>query len=68
MLAFQEELGSTENRLAYARQFYDDSVLEYNTARETFRASLFASSLSFGPEQPFQLEAPAEREVPRVQF
>ncbi len=68
MLALQEELGSTENRVAYARQFYNDSVMEYNTARESFPASVVAGSFNFGPEPLFQLEEPAERAVPQVQF
>ena len=68
MLALQEELGSTENRVAYARQFYNDSVMEYNTARQTIPTSFFAGAFGFGPEELFQLEDPAERAVPRVQF
>ena len=50
MLALQEELSSTENRIAFARQFYNDSVMEYNTAQQTFPAVLFASAL--GSRQP----------------
>lgn len=68
MLALQEELSSTENRIAFAWQFYNDSVMEYNTARESFPASVVASGIGFGPEQLFELEAPAERAVPEVRF
>ena len=68
MLALQEELSSTENRIAFARQFYNDSVLEYNTVRETFPSSLLVGPLGFGPETLFVTEDPAERAVPQVQF
>ena len=68
MLALQEELSSTENKVAFARQFYNDSVLQYNTAREVFPANLFADSFRFTPEPLFALEDPAERAVPQVQF
>src|SRR5215208_5692143 len=59
VLALQEELGSTENRVAFSRQHYNDVVLEYNTARETLPTSLFANGLGFGPEPLFALEDPA---------
>ena len=69
VLALQEELSSTENRVAFSRQHYNDAVMEYNTARETLPASLFAPAMGFGPEQLFALEDPvAERAVPQVQF
>ncbi len=69
MLALQEELSSTENRVAFSRQHYNDSVMAYNTARETLPASLFAPALGFGAEPLFTLEDPvAERGVPQVQF
>lgn len=68
MLALQEELSSTENRVAYARQFYNDAVMEYNTAREVFPAALFANMLGFAPETLFTLDNPMERVVPLVQF
>jgi LemA protein len=68
MLTLQEELSSTENRIAYARQFYNDSVMEYNTAQQTFPAVLFATSLGFRPATSFALDDPAERAVPTVSF
>src|SRR5713226_2643767 len=68
MLALQEELSSTENKVAFARQFYNDSVLQYNTAREVFPANLFADTFGFAPEPLFALEDAAERAVPQVQF
>jgi LemA protein len=68
MLALQEELSSTENRVAFARQHYSDAVLAYNTARESFPAALFAGTFGFRPAVPFALEDPDERAVPQVRF
>ncbi len=69
MLALQEELSSTENRIAFARQHYNDSVMEYNTARETIPAVFVAGMLGFAQEPLFTLDAAApERAVPQVAF
>jgi LemA protein len=68
MLALQEELSSTENRIAFARQFYNDSVMAYNTAQQQFPAVLFAAGLGFRPADAFALDDPAERAVPTVSF
>ena len=68
MLMLQEELSSTENRIAFARQFYNDSVMAYNTAQQQFPAALFAASLGFRTADPFALDDPAERAVPTVSF
>ncbi|MFN0070607.1 MAG: LemA family protein [Chloroflexota bacterium] len=68
MLALQEELASTENRVGFSRQAYNDSVMEYNTARETLPASLFAGALGFSAEALFTITDDAERAVPKVQF
>src|SRR6516162_6110833 len=68
MLALQEELTSTENKVAFARQAFNDSVMNYNTRREQFPASLIAGLCGFGPAQPFEIESPKEREAPRVSF
>jgi LemA protein len=69
MLALQEELTSTENRIAFARQGYNDSVMEYNTRRESFPATLVAGVLGFAQAEPLQsTEAPEERKAPRVSF
>ena len=68
MRTLQEELASTENKLAFARQHYNDSVMEYNTARETFPRNLLASSFGFAPETMFTLEDHVERSAPKVQF
>jgi LemA protein len=69
MLALQEELASTENRIAFARQFYNDAVLEYNTSRETFPANMVAGPFGFQQATLFELADPvAERTAPVVQF
>jgi LemA protein len=69
MLALQEELSSTENRIAFSRQHYNDSVMEYNTARETIPAVFVAGMLGFAQEPLFTLDAAApERAVPQVAF
>lgn len=68
MLALQEELTSTENRIAFARQAFNDAVMKYNTARETFPAVLFANFLGFEPAEMFEIENAAEREAPQVKF
>ena len=68
MLALQEELTSTENKVAFARQSFNDSVMSYNTQVERFPASLIAGIGGFAPAQLFELESPKEREVPRVSF
>ena len=69
MLALQEELASTENRVAFARQAYNDAVMEYNTGRERFPATLLAGALGFqGAELLQATESPEERRAPRVSF
>ena len=61
----QEELTTTENKIAFARQFYNNSVNNYNTRRQSFPAVLAAASLGFGPIDLFNMPE-AEREVPKV--
>jgi len=68
MLALQEELSSTENRIAFARQFYNDSVMEYNTARSTFPRNLVAAPFGFRPADMFALEDAGARAVPQVKI
>jgi LemA protein len=68
MMQLTEELTSTENRIAFARQAYNDSVMQYNTARETFPTSLIAGSFGFDAAPLFMLESEAERAAPRVSF
>ena len=64
----QEELASTENRIAFARQHYNDSTAVYNTAREKFPNNVVANMFNFTKRDFFELEEPAQREAPKVQF
>jgi LemA protein len=67
VLGLQEELTSTENKIAFARQAYNDSVMEYNTKRESFPETVFAGTLGFGPAELLQsTESPEERRAPKV--
>lgn len=68
MLALQEELTSTENKIAFSRQAFNDAVMVYNTQREQFPNNVVAGITGFAPAQLFELETPKEREVPRVSF
>lgn len=67
-LALQEELTSTENKVAFARQFYNDRVLAYNNQRETFPSNIVAGMFNFEGKPYFEVVAPAEREAPKVTF
>jgi LemA protein len=67
-LALQEELASTENKISFARQHYNDVVASYNTRRLSFPANLFAPAFGFGAEEFFEIEVPAERAAPAVKF
>ncbi len=66
-LALQEELTATEGRVAYARQFYNDTVLGYNNKLQTFPTLIFARMMKFERREYFEAD-PAAREVPKVQF
>ena len=68
MMQLNEELASTENRIAFARQAYNDSVMHYNTARESFPANLVADTFGFDEAPLFIIPDEAEREAPRVSF
>jgi LemA protein len=68
MMQLSEELTTTENKVAFARQAYNDSVMGYNNARETFPSSVVAGMFGFEPAALLQIEAPAMREVPKVSF
>ena len=69
MLSLQEELTSTENRVAFSRQAYNDSVMEYNTKRESLPETLFAGAFGFGPAELLQAtETAEERRAPKVAF
>lgn len=67
-LAIQEELSSTENKVGFARQFYNDSVLKLNTMIESIPSNIVAGMGGFQKADLFQIENAAEREVPKVQF
>ena len=69
MLALQEELTSTENKVSFARQGYNDAVMGYNTKRESFPDNLFAGMFGFGPAELLQATETAEqRKAPQVKF
>ena len=68
MLALQEELTSTENKVAFSRQAYNDAVTYYNTQREVFPTVIVASALNFQEAYLFEIEEPREREAPKVSF
>ena len=68
MLKLMEELTSTENKVAFSRQAYNDAVMVYNTQREVFPSSFISSSFNFAPAESFVVEDPAQREAPEVAF
>lgn len=68
MMALQEELTSTENKVAFARQAYNDAVMVYNTQREVFPSSIIAGMFNFAPAELFVVDNPAQKEAPKVQF
>ena len=67
-LSLQEELSSTENRIAFARQSYNDQVLFFNNKIQMFPSNIIAGMFSFGKRDFFEIEIAAEREVPKVSF
>ncbi|MCS6771945.1 MAG: LemA family protein [Kiritimatiellae bacterium] len=66
--ALQEELASTENKIGFARQYYNDSVMRYNTACETIPSNIVARIGGFQKAEFFEIQNVAEREVPKVKF
>ena len=68
MLNFQEELASTENKVAFARQAFNDSVLSYNNAREVFPGNFVAGWFSFRQAEFLEIESASKRAVPEVSF
>jgi LemA protein len=64
--ALQEELASTENKIAFARQFYNDIATKYNIGQQTFPANLLASTFGFKSAELFEVTDDAERAVPAV--
>jgi LemA protein len=67
-LALQEELASTENKIGFARQYYNDTVKDFNTRQQMFPANLVASMLGFQPAEFFEIEEASQREAPKVKF
>ena len=67
-LALQEELTSTENKIGFSRQFYNDTVMKYNTRIQSFPPNVLAGMFGFGESEFFELEDQAQREVPQVKF
>ena len=67
-LALQEELTSTENKISFARQYYNDETMRYNTKTEQFPANILAGMFNFTQAEFFEIEDEAEREVPKVGF
>jgi LemA protein len=68
MRSVMEELTSTENKVAFSRQAYNDSVLRYNTATEVFPSLVIARMFNFQRAALFEVSSPAEREAPKVKF
>ena len=68
MMSLQEELSSTENKVSFSRQAYNDAVTTYNTRRELFPDSMIVGMFNFAPAQLWEIEAPEEREAVKVSF
>jgi LemA protein len=67
-LALQEELTSTENKISFSRQYYNDSVLTYNNKTQMFPSNIIAGMTGFKPGEFFEVTAEEEREAPKVSF
>jgi LemA protein len=68
MMQLTEELTSTENKISFARQAYNDTVMTYNTDREVFPSSLIANTFNFGPAELFVIDKPEQKDAPKVSF
>lgn len=68
MMQLSEELSSTENRIAFARQAFNDAVMSYNTERESFPVNIIAGNFGFKAAQLLELEDVRKKEVPQVSF
>jgi LemA protein len=68
MMQLSEELSSTENRVAFARQAYNDSVMSYNNRREVFPSSVVAGTFNFAPAALLEITEPSRRDAPKVSF
>jgi len=67
-LALQEELSSTENKISFARQFYNDTTAKYNITIQSFPKNIIAGMFHFTEQQLFEVESPEERKAVKVQF
>jgi len=68
MMQLSEELTTTENKVAFARQAFNDAVMSYNTTREVFPNSLVANAFGFGPAQLLEIDDAQKRAAPKVSF
>jgi LemA protein len=68
MMQLSEELTSTENKISFARQAYNDSVMTYNTDREVFPSNIIAGMFNFGPAELFVIDKPEQKDAPKVSF
>ena len=68
MMQLSEEITTTENKVAFARQAYNDSVMNYNILRESVPNNFIAGPFGFGPAQLLEIDDPAKREAPQVDF
>jgi LemA protein len=68
MMQLTEELTSTENKISFARQAYNDCVMGYNTDREVFPSNLIAGMFNFAPAELFVVDKPEQRDAPKVSF
>ena len=68
MMQLSEELTTTENKVSFARQAFNDAVMAYNTAREVFPNNIVANMFAFAEAQLFEIKIEAEREAPKVSF
>ena len=68
MMQLTEELTTTENKVAFSRQAYNDAVMHYNTKRESFPTNVIAGAFNFGPAELFEISDEAQREAPSVEF
>lgn len=68
MMQLSEELSSTENKVAFARQAFNDAVMNYNILRESFPANILAGTFGFQPAELLEIDDPAKREAVKVDF
>jgi LemA protein len=68
MMQLTEELTSTENKISFARQAYNDMVMTYNTDREVFPSNIVAGMFNFGPAELFVIDKPEQKDAPKVSF